>query len=106
MASMNYCPISEISSWTCGYNCDALPNYNFFFVTDVAVSSDSEETFSFSMLYNEVTKRFVTSFRGTKGYTELAIEILDSVVPVPYTIHNITNAWIDSYFQVRYTGML
>jgi len=50
IASMNYCPINQISSWTCGYNCDFLTGYEYFFVVEVAISAN--ETFSFSMLYN------------------------------------------------------
>jgi hypothetical protein len=104
IASMNYCPINQIVEWNCGMNCDALPDYDYYFVVEVAVSAD--ETFSFSQLVNKKTKRLVTSFRGTKGLTELGVEILSSIVPVPYTIHDIEGGWVDNYFQQRYVGML
>jgi len=50
------------------------------------------------MLYNPNTQRFVTSFRGTVGNTELMVEVLESIIPVAYTIHNVSNAWVDNYF--------
>jgi len=58
------------------------------------------------MVVNHQTQRFVTSFRGTVGNTELAIEVLMSIVPVKFTIQNIENGWVDNYFQVRYLGAL
>jgi len=84
IASMNYCPISEILDWSDIYNVDALPGYEIFFATQVNVTGD--ETFLFSMVVNHDTQRFVTSFRGTVGNTELAIEVLMSIVPVKFTI--------------------
>jgi len=60
----------------------------------------------FSMLYNPDTQRFVTSFRGTVGNTELMIEVLESIVPVAYSIHDIPNALVDNYFQSRYVSYM
>jgi len=104
IASMNYCPIDEIENWTCGYNCDFLVGYSVFYVVEVAVLKN--ETFSFSMLYNSAKSRFVVSFRGTQGNIELAIETMESIVPVEYSIHDVPNAWIDNYFQKQYVGEL
>jgi len=81
-----------------------LVGYEVFNVTTVDIGNG--ETFLFSMLYNPNTQRFVTSFRGTVGNTELMIEVLESIIPVQYTIHNIENAWVDNYFQSRYVNFM
>jgi predicted lipase len=40
------------------------------------------------------------------GNWELIIESLDSVIPEQYELHDINDAWVDSYFNDRYNEYL
>ena len=96
-----YCNPSLLINFKCGPACDKLPGYQYF--TSLTVPINSYETLQYIMIHNSNTKRFIISFEGTTGTTQLVHEIIDAT-SIKYTLHDIANAQIDTYFGTFYVS--
>ena len=98
-ASAAGCPIETLREMTCGPVCKDLSGYKLHHRFEA--NSSASESYSYSMLVNPSARRFVVTFRGTKGVTQLLQEFLHSKA-VSYQLHNISNAVATEYFYINY----
>jgi hypothetical protein len=98
-SALAYCKPDDITSFTCGENCDKLKGYKSYFSQVFNVADG--QTLSFSMIYNPSTQRFITTFRGTITDMQLLLEALKGGA-VSYTIYNVKNGLVDNYFYTNY----
>jgi len=98
-SSLAYCTPEVLESWTCGAPCENLVGYVHFYSNVFQVTKD--ETLSFSMIYNQNLKKFISTFRGTAGSYQLFMEILDGGAS-GYKLEGLPGAMADHYFLTHY----
>ena len=102
-SALAYCSLPSVQSWNCGPPCQNLAGYQFYYGVNKQVLPN--EYLSFTMIVNPSAQKFITSFRGTVGSVQLLLEILEGTAE-PYTLHNISNALVMTYFNKHYTTNL
>jgi len=99
LASLSYCRNqTTVRTLTCPNHCPQVKaaGYKFFFDAEFEISWN--HSVRFDAFFNDEQQRVVFAFRGTSTNMQLIIESLQSVIPVPYTLHNISNAYVNKYF--------
>ena len=98
-ASAAGCPVETLRDMSCGPVCKDLSGYSLHYRFEA--NSSASESYSYSMLVNPSARRFVVTFRGTRGVNQLLQEFLHSR-SVSYQLHNVSNAVATEYFYVNY----
>jgi len=102
-SALAYCQPETIQSWSCGDACQNLTDYKYYYTQVFWVAHD--ETLAFSMIYNPSARKFITTFRGTVGKTQLFLEILEGNA-MKYHLADIPGAFADRYFYDHYLSVL
>jgi len=99
VASVSGCPEDMLRNMTCGAVCKDLPGYSLHH--QYTAVHNVQESFSYTMLVNPSAQKFVVSFRGTRGVSQLMQQFLHSKA-VSYLLHEVPNAVVTEYFYSNY----